>query len=159
MHNKNNEKKEMKIKPERTRKKQGGTTKWEKGQSGNVKGKPKGSLNKVTLAIQSLLDGEGEALTRKAIELAKDGDMPALKLCLDRICPPRKSRPINIDLPDVSTGEGVSAAQAVVVQVVADGEITPDEGQVLSSILEARRKSIETADIELRLDKLEKLEK
>ena len=157
MHNKNNETKKMKIKPECTRKKQGGTTKWAKGQSGNVKGKPKGSLNKVTLAIQSLLDGEGEALTRKAIELAKDGDMPALKLCLDRICPPRKSRPINIDLPDVSTGEGVSAAQAVIVRVVAEGEITPDEGSTLSSILEARRKSIETADIETRLGKLEGL--
>jgi hypothetical protein len=149
----------MKIKPERTRKKQGGTTKWEKGQSGNIKGKPKGSLNKVTLAIQSLLEGEGEALTRKAIELAKDGDMSALKLCLDRICPPRKSRPIIIDLPSVDTGEGVSQAQAVVVQAVGEGEITPDEGQVLSSILEARRKSIETADHEARLNKLEELEK
>ena len=147
----------MKIKPECTRKKQGGTTKWEKGQSGNIKGKPKGSLNKVTLAIQSLLDGEGEALTRKAIELAKDGDLTAIKLCLDRIFPARKSRSINIDLPDVSTGEGVSLAQGVVVQAVSQGELAPDEGQVLSSILEARRKSIETADHEDRLNKLEGL--
>jgi hypothetical protein len=147
----------MKIKPEIARKKQGGPTRWAKGVSGNIKGKPKGSLNKVTLAIQSLLDGEGEALTRKAIELALDGDMPALKLCLDRICPARKSRPINIDLPSVDTGEGVSQAQAVVVQAVGEGEITPDEGQVLSSILEARRKSIETADHEARLSKLEEL--
>ncbi len=149
----------MVIKPECTRKKQGGATKWAKGQSGNVNGKPKGSLNKVTLAIQSLLDGEGEALTRKAIELAKDGDLTAIKLCLERILPVRKSRPINIDLPDVSTGEGVSEAQAVVVQAVGEGEITPEEGQVLSSILEARRKSIETADHEARLSKLEGLEK
>ncbi len=149
----------MKIKPECTRKKQGGTTKWAKGQSGNIKGKPKGSLNRVTLAVQSLLDGEGEALTRKAIELAKDGDLTAIKLCLDRILPPRKSRPINIDLPSVDSGEGVSQAQAVVVQAVGDGEITPDEAHVLSSILEARRKSLETADIELRLDKLERLDK
>jgi hypothetical protein len=149
----------MKIKPESTRKKQGGATKWEKGQSGNPSGKPKGSLNKVTLAIQSLLDHEGEELTRKAIELAKEGDLTAIKLCLERICPPRKSRPINIDLPAVDTGEGVSQAQAVVVQKVAEGEVTPEEGQVLSSILEARRKSIETADHEARLNKLEGLEK
>jgi hypothetical protein len=147
----------MKKKPESTRKKQGGTTKWEKGQSGNIKGKPKGSLNKVTLAVQSLLDGESEALTRKAIDLALDGDMTALKLCLDRICPARKSRPINIDLPAVDTGGGVSQAQAVVVQAVGDGEITPEEGSVLSSILEVRRKSIETADHESRLSKLEEL--
>jgi hypothetical protein len=149
----------MKIKPECTRKKQGGTTKWAKGQSGNIKGKPRGSLNKVTLAIQSLLDGEGEALTRKAIELAKDGDLTAIKLCLDRILPPRKSRTINVDLPAVDTCAGVSQAQAVIVRVVAEGEITPDEGSTLSSILEARRKSIETNEHEARLSRLEGLEK
>jgi hypothetical protein len=150
---------EMAKKPESTRKKQGGTTKWEKGQSGNVKGKPKGSLNKVTLAIQSLLDGEAEALTRKAIELAMDGDMSALKLCLDRICPPRKSRPIQIDLPDVNTADGVSQAQVTTVQAVAEGEITPEEGKVLADILEARRRSIETQEHEARLNKLEELDK
>jgi hypothetical protein len=136
-------------------KKQG--SKWKIGQSGNPAGKKPGTRHRATLAVEKLLDGEGEALTRKAIELAKDGDLTALKLCLERICPPRKSRPINIDLPAVDTGEGVSQAQAVVVQAVGEGEITPDEGQVLSSILEARRKSIETADIELRLEKLEGL--
>ena len=96
---------------ENTDKKQNSGHLWRKGVSGNPSGKPKGSLNRVTLAIQSLLDGEGEELTRKAIELAKDGDLTALKLCLERICPPRKSRPISIDLPDVKTSEGVSLAQ------------------------------------------------
>jgi hypothetical protein len=112
-------------------------------------------LNRVTLAIQCLLDGEGEELTRKAIELAKDGDLTALKLCLERICPPRKSRPISIDLPDVKTSEGVSLAQTSVVQAVGEGEITPEEGQVLSNILESRRKSIESEDHERRLYELE----
>ena len=149
----------MPIKSERANagKKQG--SKWKKGQSGNPAGKKPGTRHRATLAIEQLLDGEGEALTRKAIELAMDGDMSALKLCLDRICPPRKSRPINIDLPAVDTGGGVSQAQAVVVQAVGDGEITPDEAHALSSILEARRKSIETADHEARLNKLEGLEK
>jgi hypothetical protein len=145
----------MSIKSDRanTGKKQG--SKWEKGQSGNPAGKKPGTRHRATLAIEQLLDGEGEALTRKAIELAIDGDLTAIKLCLDRICPPRKSRLINISLPAVDTGEGVSQAQAVVVQAVGEGELTPDEGQVLSSILEARRKSIETADHEGRLNKLE----
>lgn len=122
--------------------------------SGNS-GRPKGSLNRVTLAIQSLLDGEGEELTRKAIELAKKGDLTALKLCLERIYPPKKSRPINIDLPDVRTSEGVSLAQTSVVKAVGEREITPEEGQVLSNILESRRKSIESEDHERRLYELE----
>jgi Family of unknown function (DUF5681) len=36
------------------------------GESGNPAGKPKGARNKVTLAIEALLDGEAEALTRKS---------------------------------------------------------------------------------------------
>ena len=128
---------------------------WKKGESGNPAGKPPGSRHKVTLAVERLLDGEGEELTRKAIELAKEGDLTALRLCLERICPPRKSRPIAIDLPDVKTCEGVSQAQAAIVQSVGEGELTPDEGQVLSNILESRRKSIETADHEHRLYELE----
>ena len=140
-----------------TGKKQG--TKWKKGQSGNPAGKKPGTRHRATLAIEQLLDGEGEALTRKAIELAKDGDLTAIKLCLERICPPRKSRLINISLPAVNTCEGISQAQAVVVQAVGEGKIAPDEGQVLSSILEARRKSIESADHEARLNKLEGLGK
>ena len=145
----------MSIKSERANAGKLQSTKWKKGQSGNPAGKKPGTRHRATLAIEQLLDGEGEALTRKAIELALDGDMSALKLCLDRICPPRKSRPIAIDLPDVKTCEGVSQAQAAIVQSVGEGELTPDEGQVLSNILESRRKSIETADHEHRLYELE----
>ena len=82
---------------------------WKKGESGNPSGKPLGSRHKVTLAVEKLLDGEGEELTRKAIELALEGDLTALKLCLERICPPRKSRPINIELPNSKTADGVAA--------------------------------------------------
>jgi hypothetical protein len=56
---------------------------WKKGESGNPAGKKPGTRHKATLAVERLLDGEGEELTRKAIELAKDGDLTALKLCLD----------------------------------------------------------------------------
>ena len=134
-------------------------TKWKKGQSGNPAGKKPGTRHRATLAIEKLLDGEGEALTRKAIELAKNGDLTAIKLCLDRIIPPRKSRPININLPDVKTAEGVAAAQATVVQAVGSGLIVPEEGLVLSSILEARRRAIETQEHEARLNELERTAK
>ena len=69
--------------------KQGG---FKPGQSGNPAGRPKGACHRTTLAIEALLDGEGEAITRKAIEAAKAGDMVAIRLVLDRICPPRKFR-------------------------------------------------------------------
>ena len=63
------------------------------GQSGNPKGKPKGARHKATLAALELLDGEAEALTRKAVDLALEGDTTALRLCLERIAPPARMRP------------------------------------------------------------------
>jgi hypothetical protein len=129
---------------------------WKKGESGNPAGKKPGTRHKATLAVERLLDGEGEGLTRKAIELALEGDLTALRLCLERICPPKKSRPVNIQLPNSKTADGVAEAQAVVVQGVGEGELTPEEGQVLANILEARRRSIETEDHERRLYELEK---
>ena len=45
-------------------------------------GKPKGTRHKATQAALTLLDGEAEGLTRKAVELALGGDTTALRLCL-----------------------------------------------------------------------------
>ena len=127
------------------------------GQSGNPKGKPKGTKNHATRLAESLLDGETETLTRKAVELALQGDMAALKLCLERIIPPRKSRPVNIELPEVKTVEGAADAQATVVKAVAEGELTPEEGTAITKILEARMKAIEIQDHESRISVLEAL--
>ena len=53
-------------------------------------GRPKGALNKTTLAARALLDREAEQITRKCVELAKAGDTTALRLCLERLLPPRR---------------------------------------------------------------------
>src|SRR5829696_9046048 len=87
-------------------------------------GRPKGARHKTTLAIEALLDGEAEVLTRKAIELAKAGDLVALRLCLDRICPPRRERPVSFALPELSTAADAKLAASGLVKAVADGELT-----------------------------------
>ena len=55
---------------------------FEKGRSGNPKGRPMGVRNKATEAAELVLDGEAEALTRKAVERALEGEASALRLCL-----------------------------------------------------------------------------
>src|SRR5258708_4192358 len=95
------------------------------GTSGNPNGRPKGSRNATTLALESLLDGEAEALTRKAVELALTGDIAALRLCLDRILPPRKDLPVSFDLPPMKASGDAVAAMAALVDAVAAGRPAP----------------------------------
>ena len=58
-------------------------------------GRPKGSRNKATLAIESLLQGQAEALTQTAVTKALEGDSVALRLCMDRIAPAPKDAAVN----------------------------------------------------------------
>ena len=76
---------------------------WKKGQSGNPKGRPAGSRNKASIAVENLFLDEQERLSRKCIKLAMRGNMQALKLCIERICPVRRDSPINVNLPRVKT--------------------------------------------------------
>ena len=128
---------------------------WKPGQSGNPNGRPPGCRNKATLAIEELLDGEAEGLTRKAIELALKGDMQALRLCLERICPPRKDRPISLELPKVDTVSDIVTAIGATLEAVAAGEVTPSEGTSIAGLLETKRKAIETEEMEQRIKGLE----
>jgi Family of unknown function (DUF5681) len=130
---------------------------FEPGKSGNPAGKPKGSRNQITLAIEALLDGEGEALTQKAIELAKAGDMQALRLCLDRLVPPRKDRPVSFELPAITCAGDAAKASAALVAAVSIGQITPSEAVELGRLLESYVKTLEATDLEERLKKLEKV--
>ncbi|OGR31214.1 MAG: hypothetical protein A2139_09565 [Desulfobacca sp. RBG_16_60_12] len=130
--------------------------KFKTGQSGNPGGRPKGALNKATLASQTLLDGEAEALTRKVVELAKSGNPVALRLCLDRLLPPRKDRPVNFTLPRIEGAQDLVKALGAILEAVARGEITPAEGQTLTAMLDAYRKGLETTDLEARVTALEK---
>ena len=106
------------------------------GESGNPAGRPRGSRNKTTLAIEALLDGEAEALTRKAIERALQGDPQALRLCLDRIAPPRRDRPTPFALPALAEAADARDAFAAVVRAVAEGELTPSEAVTLAGLIE-----------------------
>ena len=76
---------------------------FQKGQSGNPDGRPRGSRNKATILLRDLLDGDSEAIARKAIELAKQADIAAIRVCLERLVPPRRSEPIVFELPPLAT--------------------------------------------------------
>ena len=91
-------------------------------------GKPKGSRNKATIAIESLLEGQAEALTQTAISKALDGDSMALRLCMDRIAPLPKDNTISFTLPHMENAHDATKAAGSVLKAVSIGEITPVEG-------------------------------
>ncbi|MGK7753195.1 DUF5681 domain-containing protein [Roseovarius sp. C03] len=118
-------------------------------------GKPKGSRHRATQAVQELLDADGEALTRKAVELALDGDTTALRLCMERIAPARKDTPVNFDLPPMKTAQDASQAAQAVLKAVSEGQLTPLEGASVMALVEGYRKALETTELEQRIAALE----
>ena len=128
---------------------------WKPGQSGNPSGRPVGARHKTTLAVEALLDGEADTLTRKAIELAQAGDLTALRLCLDRIAPPRRDRPVSLPLPKVETAGDSLKAIATVVDALGAGEVTPSEAGDVVRVLEVFAKSAEMIALEARIKALE----
>lgn len=129
---------------------------FEKGQSGNPAGRPKGSRNAMTVTLEILLDGQAEALTNKAVEMALAGDMAALRLCMDRILPPRKDRPVTFDLPSIKSASDAAAVTSAVLSAVANGEITPADAGEIGKLVEAYVKAFETAELAERLERLER---
>jgi Family of unknown function (DUF5681) len=141
--------------PDNTEKVQG--QRFRKGQTGNPAGRPRGSRNKTTLAVDALLDGEAETLTRKAIEIAKEGDVTCLRLCLDRIAPVRKDRPVTFSLPPITCAGDAAKVSAALVKAVSVGDITPSEAVELGRLLESYVRALEVTEIEGRLNKLERM--
>ena len=125
------------------------------GISGNPAGKPLGARHGVTRAVERLLEGQHEALTQKAISKALEGDTVALRLCLDRLAPPRKDAPISFAMPAVRDAADLVDAGAAVMAALANGDATPDEAGRVMALLAAQRGLIETADLERRITALE----
>ena len=128
---------------------------FKQGESGNPSGRPVGSRNKATLAVQALFEGEAEAISRKAIELALAGDITAIRFVLERIMPPRKDSPVLIDLPQIDNAKDTSQMAGAVLNAVAVGEITPIEAAEVNRSVETYIKALEINDFELRLKALE----
>ena len=118
-------------------------------------GKPKGSRNKATIAIESLLEGQAEALTQTAISKALDGDSMALRLCMDRIAPLPKDTTISFPLPRMENANDASKAAGSVLKAVSIGEITPIEGSRVMGLIDSFRRTLELTVIEHRIQALE----
>jgi len=127
-----------------------------KGQSGNPAGRPRASKNNSMQAMQLLLAGEAQALTRKAVELALAGDTTALRMCLDRLMVPRRERVVPLAMRPVRDVGDLAPAMAAIMTAAGRGEISPAEGVSYARLVDIVLKAIDTYDFERRLQDLEK---
>jgi hypothetical protein len=129
---------------------------FQKGQSGNPAGRPHGSRNKTTVLLQNLLEGEAEEIARKVIEMAKAGDMGAIRVCMDRLASIRRKDPIAFELPPVDKARDSVKAVAAVVAAVAAGDLTTSEATEMAKIIDIYVRTLAATDFEERLQKLER---
>jgi hypothetical protein len=102
-----------------------------------------------------LLDGKAEVLTRRAVELALEGDTTALRLCLERVCPPKKDSPVSFALPPMTTAADAVETAGAILAAVSEGDLTPAEAAQVMAFVETFRRTLETSEMEGRLAELE----
>jgi len=123
-------------------------------QPGNP-GRPPGSKNKVTQALEQLAEGQAEQLVQKVLAQALDGDVASQRMMLDRVYIPPKSRPISVRMPAINSPKDTLSAITSIFKALGEGGLTPEEITALSLVLGRSIQVIELQDHERRIAALE----
>jgi hypothetical protein len=125
------------------------------GQSGNPNGRRAGARNRTTALALKLMDADAEPVILALIQAAKGGDVAAIRLVLERVAPLPRNRPVQFAMPAIETAADLGEAMGAILQAAADGELAPDEAMSIASLIETRRRTIETLELEQRIAALE----
>ena len=128
---------------------------WAPGSSGNPRGYLGTAKNRALAMLDGLFELHAQNLGDVLIEKALNGNMLAMKLILDRVSPVRKVRPINLDWPAINTLGDVDAAMTQLLAATIRGDVDADQARMLSDLLEAKKRTLEAADLERRITLLE----
>ena len=104
---------------------------------------------------RAMLEPYAEELIQQVVDRAKDGDMSALKLCLDRLCAPLRPTDGLITIVGMADAKELSDKGELVLVNVANGEITPSEAQHLMTAITSQARIIEVDELERRVAELE----
>jgi hypothetical protein len=128
---------------------------FERGQSGNPLGRPKGSRNKTTLMAEALLDEQSQLIVSKVVEMALQGDSLALRICADRLLPKRE-RPVQFEMPPIETLEDGANASKAVLAACAQGDLSPGEASKVLTVISSHMANLQLRDMNERLRELER---
>jgi hypothetical protein len=146
----------MPDQPENNRTEQG---QFAAGTSGNPKGRPAGAYSRSTQLARLLLARNAGKLVRKCISQALAGEAVALRLTIERLVPIPKTGSIRIDLQRITSLEDIPLALRTVIEAVASGALSLDDGERLAALIDRQRVAMEAPDIELRIRELESIVK
>jgi uncharacterized protein DUF5681 len=110
--------------------------KFQPGHSGNPAGRPPGSRNKKTIALEEAFAEHGEEILKDVVARAKEGQDTPLRLCMERMLARKRERAIAIALPAIETPEDARAAVAVVTAELAEGNLTISEASGLIALID-----------------------
>ena len=118
-------------------------------------GKPRGARRRISRQAEALFKDECAEVARAVVDAAKNGDMSAARLVLERVAPPRKGAAVEMALPPVDRAEDVPRALAALLAAVSEGRVSPDEAASVAKLIETQRRAIELASLDARLTILE----
>lgn len=129
-------------------------TKFKPGTSGNVNGRPKGSLNRSTSLLKFLGD-DLENLVSVCKEKALGGDMAAMKLLIERIFPVCKTVSSAIEIKNMSSTVELTEKAMIILGAMMGGEVSSETGCQLIAAIETTAKVREQDELALRVSQLE----
>jgi hypothetical protein len=124
---------------------------FKKGTSGNVKGRP--PANMTADKLRKSINEDMPDIINKLIELAKDGDLQAIKLVFERVCPALKPQAVPISL---TVCDSLAEQGNEIIRATMQGQIPPDIGSQLITALAAQTKIIEQQEV---IDRLQRIER
>lgn len=80
-------------------------------------GRPKGSVNQYTALARELMTEKGPDIVNKIVDMAMDGDVHCLKMCIDRILPVHKAVDPNRAKQDSKIVINVGASESIKAKI------------------------------------------
>ena len=88
-----------------------------------------------------------------ALELARERNVSALKMLLDRVWPIGRSRPLEIGAPPIKHPRDLLTAMAGVTDAMFNGDATAAESEAAAKVIKAHFNAIGDIELERRLDR------
>lgn len=118
-------------------------------------GRPRGTRDRRAAFAEALMLDDVEGVVTTLLAAAKAGDTAAAKLILDRVLPLRRGRPVVFEMPEINDAASAGHALAAITKAVSNGNLTPEEAQAVATVVQTRRRALETIELEARIAALE----